>query len=125
MEGEGVVFKVVVRGNPQPSLTWYHNNTPLMPDYALDIQQDGSLSISSSELKHSGVYRLLARNCTAHAEKEVRLTVIQEEEEQRVTAQERVAIKPVPVLEFREYITKSHDQSDKIIRLQFNVCGLN
>ena len=116
-----MLFKVVVRGNPQPSLTWYHDNTQLMPDYSMDIQQDGSLSITSSELKHSGVYRLLAKNSRGSAEREVRLTVIQEEEEEAVAAKERVEIQPVPVAEFGDYVANNHANSDKIFRIQYNV----
>ena len=121
VEGEGVFFKVVVRGNPQPSLTWYHHNTQLMPDYSMDIQQDGSLSITSSQLKHSGVYRLLAKNSRGSAEREVRLTVTQEEEEAAVAAKERVEIQPVPVAEFGEYVAKNHAHSDEMFKLQYDV----
>ena len=121
VEGEGVFFKVVVRGYPQPSLTWYHNDTLLMADYSIETQQDGSLSITSSELKHSGVYRLSARNSTGSAEREVRLTVTKEEEEPAVTVKERVEIQPVPMAKFGEFVAGNHAQSDKIFRLQFNV----
>ena len=122
VEGEGVFFKVVVRGNPQPSLTWYHEDTQLMADYSMVIQQDGSLSITSSELKHSGVYRLSAKNSRGSEEREMRLTVTQEEEEPAVTAKERVEIQPVPVSAFGEYVAKNHACSDEIFKLQYNVC---
>ena len=116
-----MLFKVVVRGNPLPSLTWYHNNTQLTPDYCTEIQQDGSLSISSSQLKHSGVYRLLAKNSRGSAEREVRLTVTQEEEEPAVPAKERVETQPVPVAEFGEYVAKNHAHNDELFKLQYNV----
>ena len=115
-------FKVVVRGNPQPSLTWYHEDSELLADYCTDIQQDGNLSITSAELKHSGVYRLLARNSRGRAEKEVRLTVTQEQEDHAVTPKERVEILPVPVAEFGEYVANNHAHSDEIFKLQYNVC---
>jgi hypothetical protein len=75
-----VVFKVVVRGNPQPSLTWYHQDIPLTPDYSLELKEDGSLFIPSSELRHSGVYKLSAENSSGSVEREVKLTVRQKEE---------------------------------------------
>ena len=78
-------FRVVVRGYPQPSLTWYHDGTQVMSDYSMEIQHDGSLSINFSELKHSGVYRLLASNNRGSAEREVRLIVTQEEKEPAAT----------------------------------------
>ncbi len=121
VEGEGVCFKVVVRGNPQPSLTWHHDNSQLRADYSMEIQQDGSLSITSSELRHSGVYRLSAKNSRGRAEREVRLTVTQEEEEPAVGTKERVEIQPVPVPEFGEYVAKSHAHTDEIFKLQYNV----
>ena len=114
-------FKVVVRGNPLPSLIWYHDDTLLMADYSMEVQQDGSLSITSSELKHSGVYRLSAKNSRGSAEREVRLTVTQEEEEPAVPAKERVEIQPVPVSEFGEYVAKNHTHSDEMFKLQYNV----
>ena len=62
VEGEGVFFKVVVSGKPEPTLTWYHNKKELTPNYSQEIERDGSLSIPSTELKHGGIYRLVARN---------------------------------------------------------------
>ncbi len=121
MEGERVFFKVMVRGNPHPSLTWYHDDTQLTPDYSMEIQRDGSLSITSSEHKHSGVYRLSAKNSRGSAEREVRLTVTQEKEEPAVKAKERVGIQPVHVAEFGEYIAKNHAHSDAIFKLQYEV----
>ena len=114
-------FRVVVRGHPQPSLTWYHDSTQLTADYSMEIQQDGSLSISSSELRHSGVYRLLARNSRGSAEREVRLTVTGEEDEPAATAQERVDTQPVPVTGFGEYVARNHAHSDEMFIRQFDV----
>ena len=94
-----------------------------MADYSMEIQQDGSLSITSSELKHSGVYRLSAKNSKGSAKREVRLTVTQEEEEPAaVKPKERVEIQPVPVSEFGEYVAKNHAHLDEIFKLQYNVC---
>ena len=121
IEGEGVFFKVVARGYPQPSLTWYHEDTQLTPDYSLELTQDGSLSITSTELKHSGVYKLLAKNSSGSAEREVRLTVRQEEEEAAPVYRERVEIQPVPVAEFGDYVAHCHSDANKIFKLQYNV----
>ena len=123
IEGEGVFFKVVVRGYPQPSLTWYHEDTQLTPDYSLELTQDGSLSITSTELKHSGVYKLLVKNSSgsAETEREVRLTVRQEEEEAAPVDRERVEIRPVPVAEFGDYVAQCHSDSDEVFKLQYNV----
>ena len=114
-------FKVVVRGYPQPSLTWYHEDTQVIPDYSLELTQDGSLSITSTELKHSGVYKLLANNSSSSAEREVRLTVRQEEEEAALVDSERVEIQPVPVAEFVDYVAYCHSDANKVFKLQYSV----
>ena len=121
IEGEGVFFQVVVRGSPLPSLTWYHEDTLLTPDYSLELLQDGSLSITSTELRHSGVYRLCAKNCRGSAEREVRLTVTQEQQEAAAVDRERVQVRPVPVAEFGEYVARNHSNSDKSFKIQYTV----
>ena len=121
IEGEGVFFKVVVRGYPQPSLTWYHEDTLLTPDYSLELTQDGSVSITSTELKHSGVYKLLAKNSSGSAEREVRLTMRQEEEEAAPVDRERVEIQPVPVAELGDYVAYCHSDANKVFKLQYSV----
>ena len=114
-------FKVVVRGHPQPSPTWYREDTQVIPDYSLELTQDGSLSITSTELKHSGVYKLLAKNSSGSAEREVRLTVRQEEEEEAPVDRERVEIQPVPEAEFGEYVAHCHSDANKVFKLQYSV----
>ena len=121
IEGEGVFFKVVVRGYPQPSLTWYHEDTQLTSDYSLELTQDGSLSITSTELKHIGVYKLLAKNSSGSVEREVRLTVRQEEEEAAPVARERVDVQPVSVAEFGDYVAYCHSNSDEMFKYQYMV----
>ena len=114
-------YKVVVMGYPQPSLTWYHEDIQVTPDYSLELTQDGSLSITSTELKHSGVYKLLAKNSSGSTEREVRLTVRQEEEEAAPVDRERVEIQPVPVTEFGEYVAYSHLNLEQVFKLQYTV----
>lgn len=122
-EGEGVVFKVVARGNPQPSLTWYHHNTQLTPDYSLDLLQDGSLSITSSELRHSGVYKLSVKNSKGSVEREVKLTVTSEEVKESSADKESVEIKPIPVAEFGDHVAQSHSHSNEQFKVQYKVCS--
>ena len=74
-EGEGVYFKVKVSGVPQPTVTWYHDGETVEADYAHEIEEDGSLAIPSTELKHSGVYKAVVSNQHGSEEKEVKLTV--------------------------------------------------
>ena len=122
IEGKGVVFNVVVRGNPQPSLTWYHHNTQLTPDYSLDLLQDGSLSITSSELRHSGVYKVLVENSKGSVEREVKLTVTSEEVKESSADNPRVVINPIPVAEFGNYVSRNHSHSNEQFIFQYTVC---
>ena len=78
IEGEGVYFKIKVSGEPQPTVTWYHNWEPVRADYARVIESDGSLAIPSAELKHSGVYKAVATNQHGSEKREIKLMVNEE-----------------------------------------------
>jgi len=121
-EGESVKFEVVVRGRPLPSLTWYHEGVPLSSDYSLELLRNGTLSISSADKRHNGAYVLCASNSKGTVEREVRLTVLQEDEKAEPIISERVEVQPIPVQEFGEYTAKHHANSDKLFRLQYKVC---
>ena len=56
-------------GTPRPKLTWYHNGVEVMADYPKELAEDGSLTMPSAELKHSGVYQLVAVNPAGRAER--------------------------------------------------------
>ena len=60
VEGKTVLFPVVVTGKPPPTITWYHDDSQIHSDYAHDIASDGSLTIYSTEMKHAGVYKMVA-----------------------------------------------------------------
>ena len=123
MEGEGVSFKVAVRGDPEPMLTWYHEGNELISDYSLEIQPDGTLVIASAELRHNGVYTLLARNSSGATERELNLTVQQEGEEKIAPSKENIEVDftAVPVADFGDYVAKNHSQSDAGFRKLYEV----
>ena len=121
IEGECVVFVVVVRGNPKPSLTWYHQDTQLTSDYSMELQEDGSLSIVSTELRHSGVYRLSAKNSKGSVEREVTLTVRAEGDEAADEVTDKVEMQPVSVAEFGDYVAQAHANSNRILKQQYRV----
>ena len=120
VEGEGVSFKVAVRGDPEPTLTWYHDGNELISDYSLEIQPDGTLVIASAELRHNGVYKLLARNSSGATERELSLTIQQE-----INAPSKESIEvdftAVPVADFGDYVAKNHSQSDAGFRKLYEV----
>ena len=124
IEGKSVAFRVVVRGNPQPSLTWYHNNTQLTSNYSLKLREGGSLSITSSELRHSRVYKLSVKNSKGSVEREVKLTVTSEEVKELSADMEGVEMNPIPVAKFGDYVAQSHSHSDEPFKAQYKVCSL-
>ena len=123
VEGEGVSFKVAVRGDPEPTLTWYHEGKELTSDYSLEIQPDGTLVIASAELRHNGVYKLSARNNSGIAERELSLTVQQEGEEINAPSKESIEVDftAVPVADFGGYVARNHSQSDAGFRKLYEV----
>ena len=114
VEGNKVLLPVKIIGSPQPTLTWYHDNTRLGNDYAHEISSDGSLTIITAEMRHSGTYRLVATNSEGTVEKQFSLKVINEENEEPplATAAEVIQSSPVPVAEFGQYVSQNHANSN-------------
>ncbi len=115
-EGEGVYFKIEVSGEPQPTVTWYHDGEPIRADYAREIESDGSLTIPSTELKHSGVYKAVAANTHGSEEREIKLLV-------DTAGDETVFSKPIPIPEFGKYVAELHTNSNKPFKDLFQVCA--
>ena len=113
-EGEGLYFKIKVSGEPQPIVTWFHDGEPIREDYAHEIEADGSLSIPSTEIKHSGVYKAVATNQHGSEEREVNL-VVRKEEESCVPDEfeNTISTRPIPVLEFGKYVAELHAGSNQ------------
>ena len=118
--GKRVVLPVKVFGSPQPTLTWYHDNTPLNNDYAHEIGSDGSLTIITAEMRHKGVYQLVARNSLGSVEEQFSLKVVTKVAE----GQPAVVMtwnKPVPVAEFGQYVAQNHGNTNKGFNILYNV----
>ena len=118
-EGEGVLFKVEVTGVPQPKLTWYHNGAEVEADYSKELAEDGSLTMASAEMKHTGVYKLVVSNPAGRAEREVRLVV--QEEGKTSGGSERMTLDPVPVSKLGSHVEKNHSQNNKGFDDEFKV----
>ena len=106
-EGKSVIFKTAVSGNPD-----------LKSDYAVEIQPNG---VHSAELKHSGVYKLQARNPGGVAEREVKLTVKPDNKETNTVQMEAIKLVPILVTDFGEYVAVNHSHSNAGFRNQFEV----
>ena len=123
-EGEGLYFKIEVNGEPQPTVTWYHDGEPIRENYAREIESDGSLTIPSVELKHSGVYKAVAANEYGSEEREVTLAVRKEEELCVADGnQDTVSSRPIPVLEFGKYVAELHANSNQPFIALYKVCS--
>ena len=89
----------------------------------MELQEDGSLFVVSTELRHSGVYRLSAKNSKGSVEREVTLTVRAEGDEaaDEVIDKVEVAVQAVPVAEFGDYVAQAHANSNETFKRQFKV----
>ena len=114
-EGEGVYFRIKVSGEPQPTVTWYHDGEPVRADYAREIESDGSLAIPSTELKHSGVYKAVATNIHGSEEREIKLMVNEEggAASTAIAVDNMVSSRPIPIPEFGKYVAELHANSNQ------------
>ena len=128
MEGEGVVFSVRVTGTPDPKLIWYHDGVAVTPDYSRELGEDGTLTMPSAETKHGGVYQLVAHNPGGRAERQVRLSVRKEEEEEdRQTVSNVPELTPgtaLPVAMFGSFVEKCHSNQNQAFKDQYQVMYL-
>lgn len=120
MEGETVSLRVSVSGNPKPTIKWYFDDKTLQPDYALEIMADGSIFIPFGQMKHSGLYRMVAANNIGTAQRSFHLDVKLRELRRIFTADNNIT-KPIPLSEFGEYVANNHRQEDKEFRNEFMV----
>ena len=124
-EGESVLLHVKVTGAPKPTLVWYFEGKELRPDYSSDVaEEDGSVSISSVETRHAGVYKLVATNKAGSVEKEVKLLVHNEEEHISDVADQR-ELTPVPVAEFGKHVEEHHANGNKQFGKQYKVSSVD
>ena len=123
IEGEGVYFKIKVSGEPQPTVTWYHDGEPVRTDYAREIEADGSLAIPSAELKHSGVYKAVATNQYSSEEREIKLMINEEGGASTYVAiDDMVSSRPIPIPKFGKYIAELHANSNQPFKDLYQVC---
>jgi len=87
--------------------------------YAIDIEQDGSLTFVSVELKHSGTYHFAATNEGGSVEGTTELVVHAESEREELRSDPKVESKSVEVAKFGDYVSSLHAQNNKGFTSQF------
>ena len=118
-EGEQVTLKIKVLGFPKPTVTWYNSGRVMEASYAIDIEQDGSLTFVSVELKHSGTYHFTASNEGGSVEGTTELVVHAESEREELRSDPKVESKSVEVAKFGDYVSSLHAQNNKGFTSQF------
>ena len=97
----------------------------MVPDYSRELGEAGTLTMPSAETKHSGVYQLVAHNPGGRAEREVRLSVRKEEEEEdRQTVSNAPELTPgtaLPVAMFGSFVEKCHSNQNQAFKDQYQV----
>ena len=96
-------------------MIWYHNGEQVRADYAHEIEADGSLTIPSTELQRSGVYKAVVANQHGSEEREVKLAVRKEGEYSVSDEFENpVSTRPIPVPDFGKYVAELHADSNQL-----------
>ena len=113
IEGTRAEFPVKVSGTPDPQLIWYHESTLLDNDYAHEISTDGSLTIVTTEMTHSGSYRLVAINSAGRAERKFTLKLVSDTPEEQTTEGSSAVSHPVSMTELGQYVARNHADTNK------------
>ena len=121
MEGEMVALTVRVSGQPQPTLHWYHEGNKVVADYATEIEEDGSLTIPSTEPRHTGIYQLVAENSAGSMEKEVKVFVHVDGEATPDVQKQLVVLQAVPIGNFGRFVADKHANNNRGFRDQYVV----
>lgn len=122
IEGESVLLTVSVRGHPNPTIIWFFEGAEVTKENAVEIQLDGSIFISLVQLRHTGHYRLLARNTIGIIEKSFNLFVKLRELRRVLTMHNGTVLKPVPLEQFGAYVAENHAKDNKGFKNQYSVC---
>lgn len=122
--GEYVIMYISVNGNPPPTLMWYHDNQSIYNDSTIEVNEDGTLSIPSVEVRHTGEYRLVATNEHGSCEMEMELHLESEETpnlSRALSMSLLIDAAPVPVSSLEEYVALHHRKSTDPFRCEFLV----
>ena len=121
-EGEYVLIQVSAYGSPQPHLTWLHNGESVISESSIEVQDDGTtLIIPCVEPKHTGTYCLVATNINGSVQKELSLTIEEEENSLQKSSSLMTESNPVPLSSFEQYVASCHCNNSEAFQFQFMV----
>lgn len=123
IEGEGILIPVSVKGFPKPTIMWFFEGHEMTKEHSVEVQQDGSIFISLVHLKHTGHYKLLAKNTIGSIERSFNLYVKLRELRRVLTMHNGTILKPVPLEAFGAYVAENHEQDNKGFKSQYMVCA--
>ena len=118
-----MLFQMNMTDSPQPKLMRYHNGEEVVADYSRELAEDGTLTLPSTDARHSGTYQLVAQNPAERKEREVRLFVEAEDTQQRpATTKPAMRHRAVPVAMFGSHVEQNHTKNNQGFRDEFEVC---
>lgn len=122
VEGQEVVIRYTVHGEPKPSVKWMLDDEEVDWDTSAIIKRDSTIIFKRVELEHTGVYKLSAVNANGRCEKSVKLIVYPDTEVTR-HPEEKDAVTSVKITmnEFGQYVAGLHANGNKLFRDQFKV----
>ena len=85
---KNIELKAKVKGDPNPDVTWYFNETEITPTFKNKITHTGeecTLVISGATTKMTGVYKIVAYNTFGHCEYSAQINVTEKMEPPKFT----------------------------------------
>ena len=122
--GDATLFQVKVTGSAPPKLMWYHNGEGIVPDYSREIMKDGSLTMPSVEVRHTGTYKVVTEYVAGKKEGEVKLYVENEEEvlkPKQGKNKPSLKTKDIPVTKFGRHVVQNHTKNNKAFKDEYDV----
>ena len=122
VEGQEVVIRFVVNGNPSPSLKWTLDDEDIDWEGASFMHREGTIIFTRVEVEHAGLYKLKAVNANGNCDASVKLIVYPDTEITRHPSEsEAITSVSVVVGGLGQYVASLHANGNKLFREQFRV----
>ena len=93
-------------------------------DYSITVADDGTLTLDSAEVRNSGIYQIVAQNRAGRVERELMLTVKEEEKERKGAespAQGEGGFGDVPLALFGRHVESYHANNNRGFNSEYQV----